>query len=271
MKFGSDFFRRYLKQAPLPLALERSLECKILSKQEFRHPVLDIGCGDGLFAHILSDEKIDLGIDPKKSELDRAKKYAIYEELIQCFGSNIPKEDRSFNTIYSNSALEHVSDLEPVLTEVHRLLSDDGGFYITVPTDLFEQYTIVNMFLTKLRLESMAKRYRILYNRFWAQYHHYPAQEWINLFEKNGFRVVQTTEYGSKKICLFNDFLVPFSILSWFTKKMFNRWTLFPAVRTLITYPISLLISRKEIEQAISVNNGGLIFFELRKKMSAGY
>ena len=270
MKFGSDFFRRYLKQAPLPLALERSLECEILSKQEFRHPVLDIGCGDGLFAHILFNEKIDLGIDPKKSELDRARKYTIYEELIQCFGSNIQKEDRSFNTIYSNSALEHISDLEPVLKEIHRLLSAEGSVYITVPTDLFEQYTIVNMFLTKLRLESMAKRYHIFYNRFWAHYHYYSAQEWINLLEKSGFRVVQTIEYGSKKICLLNDFLVPFSILSWFTKKMFNRWTLCPAIRASITYPITLLINRKETEQAISVNNGGLIFFELRKKMSAG-
>jgi len=46
---------------------------------------------------------------------------------------------------------------------------------------------------------------------------------------------------------------------------MFNRWTLFPAITVLITYPIDLLIGGEEIEQTISVNNGGLIFFELRK------
>lgn len=266
MRFGDNYFPRYLKEAPVPLALERSLECEILSRQEFKHPILDIGCGDGLFASILFNEKVDVGIDPKKSELDRARKYAIYEELIQCFGSNIPKENRYFITIYSNSALEHVNDLGPVLKEANRLLSDEGSFYITVPTDLFEQYTIVNVFLTKLRLESIAKRYRILYNGFWAQYHHYPAQEWINLFEKNGFKVVQTIEYGSKSICLFNDFLVPFSFPSWFVKKLFKRWTLFPKIRTLTTYPVKLLVSKEDIEKAIGISNGGLVFFKLQKK-----
>lgn len=266
MRFGDNFFPRYLKEAPVTLALERCLECEILSRQEFKHPVLDVGCGDGLFASILFNEKVDLGIDPKRRELDRARKYAIYEELIQCFGSDVPKEDRSFNTIYSNSALEHVKDLESVLKEAHRLLSDEGNFYVTVPTDFFEQYTIVNVILTELRLESLAKRYRILYNRFWAQYHHYPVQEWINLFEKNRFKVAQTIEYGSKSICLFNDFLAPFSIQSWFVKKVFKKWTLVPKIRTLTTYPVKLLVGKEKIEQAIGINDGGLVFFKLQKK-----
>lgn len=265
MKFGDNFFPRYLKQAPVPLAVERSLECEILSKQEFKHPVLDIGCGDGLFASILFNEKIDLGIDPKKLELDSAQKYGAYQELIQCSGDNIPKEDRSFNTILSNSALEHMLDLEPVLKEAHRLLSDDGNFYVTIPTDLFEQYTIVNVVLTKLRLVWQSKKFRIFYNRFWAQYHHYPAHEWIGLFEKNGFKIVKAIEYDNKKLCLLNDFLVPFSFLSWSTKKIFHKWVLFPSINALITYPINSLIGRKEIEQAIGIDHGGLIFFQLRK------
>jgi len=63
MKFKSDFLYNYLKQAPISLAIERSFECEILSKQKFQRPILDIGCGEGLFALILFDEKINVGID----------------------------------------------------------------------------------------------------------------------------------------------------------------------------------------------------------------
>ncbi len=69
MKFKDDFFRRYLGEAPVPLAIERSLECAILSRQRFDAPILDIGTGEGMFAYVLFDGKIDVGIDPDAREL----------------------------------------------------------------------------------------------------------------------------------------------------------------------------------------------------------
>jgi SAM-dependent methyltransferase len=265
MRFRDDFLRRYLRLAPAPLAIERSMECLILSKQEFRHPVLDIGCGDGLFAHILFDEPVDLGIDPDTRELESARKTAAYRELIKCPGDSIPKEERTFNTIFSNSALEHIPDLEPVLREARRLLADDGSFYVTLPTDLFEQYTVVNVILTILGLRSCSEKFRARYNSFWSQHHHYPRHEWTGLFERCGFRAIQTIEYGSKNICRLDDFLVPFSLPSWITKKIFHRWSVCPSVRSLCTYPIRLLVKEESLEQAIGISNGGLIFFELKK------
>lgn len=266
MRFRDNFFPNYLKHAPVPLALERSLECEILSKLEFKHPVLDIGCGDGLFAFILFDEEIDLGIDSDNRGLARAREYGIYQELIQCFGDAIPKEDKSFNTIFSNSTMEHMLNLEPVLKEAHRLLSDDGNFYITVPTDFFDKYTIVNCVLDKLGLKTLSKKYRVFFNKFWKHYHYYPVQEWINLFKKNGFKIAKTIEYGNRKTCLFDDFLVPLSVFSWLIKKISGRWTLLPQVRRAFTYPVRLLINKKAVEQAIGVSNGGLVFFNLQKK-----
>lgn len=270
MRFRTDFFPRYLIHAPVPLALERSLECQILSKQEFRRPILDIGCGDGLFASILFDEKIDLGIDPNKSELDRARQLGGYGELIQCFGETVPKQDQSFNTIITNSALEHVIDPKPVLKEAHRLLSADGILYITVPTDLFDQYTVVNVLLTKLRMHSLSKRFRRLYNKFWSQPHHYPPEEWSALFRKSGFDVIQTIQYDSRKICLFNDSLVPLSFPSWLTKRLFNRWTFASPLRAVVARAVMLVVHKQDIEAAIEIERGGLVFFKLRKIGAAG-
>lgn len=269
MRFRADFFPRYLIHAPVPLALERSLECEILSGQELRRPVLDIGCGDGLFASILFDEKIDLGIDPNKRELDRARKTGAYQELIQCFGETVPKQDQSFNTIITNSALEHVINPEPVLKEAHRLLTADGSLYITVPTDLFDQYTVVNVLLTKLRMHSLSKRFRRRYNEFWSQPYHYPPDEWASLFRKSGFDVVQTIQYDSRKICLLNDSLVPFSFFSWLTKSLFNRWTFASPLRTVVARAVMLVVHRQDIEAAIGIERGGLVFFKLRKNVNA--
>ena len=53
MRFKDNFLLNYLKKAPVPLAVERSLECEILSRQEFVRPILDIGCGEGIFASVL--------------------------------------------------------------------------------------------------------------------------------------------------------------------------------------------------------------------------
>lgn len=270
IRFRTDFLPRYLIHAPVPLALERSLECEILSRQEFRRPVLDIGCGDGLFASILFDEKIDAGIDPNKRELDRARELGAYEELIQCFGESIPKGDQSYNTITTNSALEHVVDPEPVLREAHRLLSADGSLYITVPTDLFDQYTVVNVLLTKLRMHSLSKRFRRLYNKFWSQPHHYPPDEWASLFRKSGFDVVQTIQYDSRETCLLNDSLVPFSFPSWLTKKLFNRWTFASPLRKAVAHAVMLVVHQQDIEAAIGIERGGLVFFKLRKSATTG-
>jgi SAM-dependent methyltransferase len=265
MRFKNNFFNNYLKEAPLPLALERSFECEILSKQKFIHPILDIGCGEGLFATILFNEKIDVGIDPDEKELKRAKDFNMYTELIKCFGNKIPKESCSFNTIFSNSVLEHIPDIEAVLKEAYRLLAADGNFYITVPTDRFDQYSVVNQLLKVLGLKKASLNFRKFFNSFWKHYHYYDLSGWKNLAERNGFKVVEMKEYESKSICLLNDFMTPFSVPSLIIKKIFNKWTLFPSVRTITLFPVRLFIRHSLFTRNIGIKEGGLIFIHLRK------
>lgn len=264
MKFKTDYLFNYLKVAPFPLALERNMECRILSRQNFERPILDIGCGEGLFAKILFDEKIDVGIDPNKSELNRAKQFDMYEELICCYGDNILKPDKSFNSIFSNSVLEHIPDLEPVLKEANRLLSDSGNFYVTLPTNLFDQYSVINQIFLKFGLTKSASKYRKFYNTFWRHYHFYDERGWTEIFERNGFTVLSSFRYGAKSDCVLNDFLVPFTIPAYLIKKLFNVWTLFPGIRSIIIKPLSFLLSSNRKNNDIP--DGGLIFFHLKKK-----
>ena len=105
MEFNRDFLRRYMSVAALALAFERVLECRILSFMPFERPILDFGCGEGLFAKMLFAEKVDTGIDPNPKEIERARELDIYLELIVCKDDRIPKPDGHYRTIFSNSVV----------------------------------------------------------------------------------------------------------------------------------------------------------------------
>lgn len=264
MKFKDNFFYNYLKNAPFTLAIERSTECEILSRQEFKGPVLDIGCGDGLFAFTLCNEKIDTGIDPDSEEISRAKRYNVYHELINCAGSGMPKGDASYNTVFSNSVLEHIPDVKPVLKEVNRLLMPGGSFYATVPTSFFDKYTFGSIILDFFRLKGLAERYRNLFNRFWKHYHYYEIEKWEALFAANGFKAVEKVEYCPRKTCLLESAFLPFSILNLLLKKISGKWVILPGVRMIFIYPLYLVI-KNLIKDSHHVKNGGIVFFHLTK------
>lgn len=267
MNFKRNFLLHYLSHAPIALAVERFLECEILSQCEFVHPVLDIGCGEGLFAHILFDEKIDIGIDCNQRELERAKSYDAYTQLIQVRGDNLPVEDNSINTLLSNSVLEHIPEYGPVLKEARRVLTDAGRFYLTVPTEKFDQYTMIFQLLSFLKMHRLAKKYQDFFNGFWKHFHFYDIKEWRDIFEKYGFTVCQTIEYNTKCIGVLNDFLVPFAIGGFLTKKCFNKWSFFPRVRIIYMFPFYLFF-RLVIMVTENRKNGGIVFFQLQKNTS---
>src|SRR5690349_18526514 len=101
VRFRSNFLANYAARTPLALAFERTMECRLLSEENFIRPVLDLGCGDGTFASTLFAEPIDTGIDPDERELRKAEETGAYRELIRCTGSAIPKPDASYKTIFS--------------------------------------------------------------------------------------------------------------------------------------------------------------------------
>ncbi len=254
----------YVAKAPLALAFERLMECRILSEQRFERPMLDIGCGEGLFAKILFADQIDTGIDPNPRELSRARELGAYSELIECYGDAIPKPDKSYRTILSNSVVEHIPELQPVLTEAMRLLEPGGRLYLTVPSDLFDKHTWVSQCLQLFGLKGMQQRFTVFFNRFWVHYHFYTPKRWQEIVAAAGFEVVEVRQYGPKRACLMNDFLVPFSVPEFVTKKFLNRWTLFPSLRKVVLAPVTFFGSLV-LRGADNCENGGLLFLSLRK------
>lgn len=264
IKTHPDVVSDYIAVAPLALAFERVIECRILARKLFVRPVLDIGCGEGLFAKILFAEPIDTGIDPNRRELSRAQELSSYLELIECHGDAIPKPNGSYRTILSNSVIEHIADIRPVLSEALRLLAPGGRLYLTVPSDRFDEYTWISLFLSLLGMKRLRQRFRVFFNSFWAHHHFYTPERWREIAVEAGFEVEEVQGYGPRRACLLNDFLVPFSLPEYLTKKCLNRWTLFPSLRQVVLAPIAF-IAKKILRGAERSEAGGLVFLSLRK------
>jgi len=260
----SRFFRKYWGETPFPLALERAWECRILSLQRFVRPVLDVGCGEGLFAKMLFANPIDTGIDPDPRELTRAQRFGAYKELICCSGDTIPKPDASYRTIFSNSVLEHIPDVSSVLRELYRLLAPGGQLFLTVPSHRYDQYTVVSQVLTASGLSVLAARYRRFFNRFWRHYHYYEPRGWEDLVRSAGFEVTECYTYGPKGFCVLNDSVVPLCLPGMILKRLFNRWTLFPAGRRIALGPLKSLMENL-VRKGARADDGGLVFLALRK------
>lgn len=264
LRFNNNLYADYVASTPLALAFERLVECRIYLNLPFERPILDIGCGDGIFSKVLFAEQIDTGIDPNPVEIEHARKLGGYHELLQCYGASVPKPDGTYRTIFSNSVLEHIPDLKPVLKEANRLLAPGGRFYFTVPSENFERFTTTNLLLERVGLGRLSQRYRRFFNRFWVHYHAYKVEKWIALGKEAGFEIVDAYTYNPAPLCLLNAALTPLALPNMITKKLTNRWMLFPGLRRLAAKPISKLAAPM-LRGGERAPNGGLVFVALQK------
>jgi SAM-dependent methyltransferase len=265
LRFSSNFLRRYLDIAPAAMAMERAIECEVQARNSWPSPILDIGCGDGFFARILCEDKIDTGIDPQSSEIERARESGAYHELIVCYGDKIPRPDGSYNTIVSNSVLEHIPDLVPVLKEANRLLAPEGRFYITIPSDRLERATAVARVLSAVGLSSLAAYYGKFYNRFWRHYHAYDDAGWRKLFDQADLEVIEHFAYVPRDLSTCYDLLTVAALPGFVAKKAFDRWILLPWLRPLYAGAIERAL--KACIRGLNSGDGTLLFYALKKRM----
>ncbi len=92
--------------------------------------VLDLGCGNGnsidFFREVLPDSVwtgVDIEVSPEVLTRERDD-----AEFVTFDGVHLPFTSQFFDLVYSYQVFEHVRHPEPLLTEVCRVLSDDGLF-----------------------------------------------------------------------------------------------------------------------------------------------
>ncbi|HUS94248.1 MAG TPA: methyltransferase domain-containing protein [Patescibacteria group bacterium] len=192
-----DLLWRQLKTLPAFRALLRSVEARFYQQLTLSGPILDVGCGDGHFAQMAFDSQITAGIDPWQGPLNKANDNHVYEYPIQGSGDSMPFPDGYFSNAISNSVLEHIPTIQPVLGEINRVLNEDGRLVITVPNDQFTAKLGGALFLERLCMKKLAGYYRRFFNKISRHVHTDSSEVWATRLSKSGFVVERWQNYFS--------------------------------------------------------------------------
>jgi len=226
---------RLLTKAPLHRALVRAAECRLLSEQELPRPILDVGAGDGSFAWAVFAEPPEVGIDPDSRALRDARRLGAYLSLAAGSGASLPFRDGPFASVISNSTLEHIPDLEPVIAEMSRVLAPGGTTVITAPSERFFDFTFGVRFFRFLRLGFLANLYRRWIGRVSRHYHCDPPTVWRERLAQAGLSLLEWRYYFSRASTSAADVAHYVSAPSLLTKRLLGRWVLWPGkVRLLL-------------------------------------
>ena len=212
-----EYLRRYLRIAPLCVALWRSVEARHLSSVRLNHPILDIGCGWGEFAEAYG-EKIDMGIDVAPRDLCVAAKGKMYKNLTFADARDLPFGDNSYASIISISTFEHIPNTKQLLKEMYRVLKPNGILAITMETEEVDSNTFYRPMLKRVGFSFLSKMLTNAYNSYFHR-HTLPSKEkWIKDFKDAGFKIVTVKNIISPTITKLYDFFI---ITSW-TAQLFR-------------------------------------------------
>jgi len=224
-----DFLWQNLKDLPAFRALLRAVEARLYrSLLPLDEPVLDVGCGDGHFASVAFPRPLAAGIDPATGVLGEARTRGAYGVLAQALGDALPYADGHFATVVSNSVLEHIPDVEPVLAEITRVLQPGGRLIFCVPGDRFTDMLFFTQLFRRLRLESLARGYQRYFDRISRHHHCNCPKTWQERLARAGLELADSFYYFSERANHALDLGHYLGAPSLVAKKLLGRWILAP-------------------------------------------
>jgi SAM-dependent methyltransferase len=94
---------------------------------------LDVGCGDGRLTALLAADRVTAA-DVSKRALERARARLPDAELVELEpDSPLPFGDSAFDLVLCAETLEHVRDVQLLLSEIRRVLRPGGRLAVTTP------------------------------------------------------------------------------------------------------------------------------------------
>ncbi|HEY76604.1 MAG TPA: class I SAM-dependent methyltransferase [Thermoflexia bacterium] len=226
---GEDLLWLHLRELPAFRALLRATEARFYADLPLAKPVLDLGCGDGHFGAVALPSPPEVGLDPWAAPLAEARRREAYRLLIQAGGERIPFPDGFFATVISNSVLEHIPNVEPVLAEVARVLRRGGAFYFCVPGPNFLPFLSIGRALDRIGLRSVGSLYRSFFNRI-SRHHHCDGPEvWRRRLGNAGLRLVRWWPYFSRRALTALEWGHYLGLPSLIVKRLCGRWVLCPS------------------------------------------
>lgn len=223
-----DYLTPHLGDLPYFRALLRAVEARFYEDITLPGPVLDLGCGDGHFASLAFQEPLDMGLDPWWGPIREAASRTSYKYLVCAEGDRMPYPADHFSSAVSNSVLEHISDLDPVIQETARVLKPGAPFIFCVPNHRFLDTLAVSNGLDRIKLKGLADLYRGFFNRISRHYNCDSQDTWKERLERFGFVIEDSWDYFPPEALHVLEWGHYFGVPSWVSKLIFGRWILAP-------------------------------------------
>jgi SAM-dependent methyltransferase len=237
-------FAAYFPHVPTSLAV---IECVRMKELPVIGPVLDIGCGDGLFTSLAYPEVEVWGIDVNERIAARAQASRAYSHVIckSITESSPALPAEFFATCIANSSLEHIPDLDSALATIRRAIRPGGLFYLIVPRgrDWMDTFPLRRA-MDKLRLSEAGRAYAATLDARFAHHHLYDADEWAARLHAVGFVDVESEVLGTDgSQAAFEAWLLP-SMMGYLSRRLTGRWVLAPGARSLYAWPVFQTVRR---------------------------
>jgi SAM-dependent methyltransferase len=235
-------FSAYYSFAPAALALRETIRLKAVRDLDLAEPILDVGCGDGLFARLAYPEKQIWGIDINPSEIKRAQGTDTYKTLICGNVCSVDLPRAFFGSAIANCSLEHVPDLGGALANIRTSLKPGARFALIVPTPDWTETLAVPQILTRMGLGRLARAYGEALDRVFHHVHLHDDAWWADRLRQAGFACDDTRLIMRRPASWAFDLLLPPSAVGWLVKRITGRWVIAPSLR-----PITADLARRVI------------------------
>ena len=260
---SDELLWRNLKDLPAFRGLLRAVEARFYQDIPLPEPVLDLGCGDAHFASMAFDRPLDAGVDPWTPPLREANRLrrSAYKLLAQADGGALPFKADHFASAVSNSVLEHIPALEPVLAEVARVLQPGAPFVFCCPSDYFLKFLSISGGLRRVGLGGPAAAYESFFNRISRHYHCDGPDAWRKRLEAAGFRLEKHWYYFSPGALRALEWGHYFGLPAAVAHALTGRWVL---ARSRANLALTERLVRPSYEEPLP-DKGAYLFFIARR------
>jgi 2-polyprenyl-6-hydroxyphenyl methylase / 3-demethylubiquinone-9 3-methyltransferase len=167
---------------------------------------LDIGCGGGFLAEEFGRLGLRVvGVDPSAVSIETARRHAAANGLDLDyrvgFGERLPVADDEFDLAYCCDVLEHVSELDAVISETARALKPGGLFLF----DTINRTLASKLLAIKVMQEWRLTRFTEVTVHEWAMF--IKPEELVVTFGRRGLQIGEIVGLGprsSKPVALLN-------------------------------------------------------------------
>jgi SAM-dependent methyltransferase len=234
-------FEQYFARTPTALCVKECARLTVLRRFDCPEPILDVGCGDGLFTQIAFSGREVWGIDIDASEGRHAANTAAYTQVILGDVTRARLPAGFFGSCVANCSLEHIPRISDALRNILASLRPGAEAFLFVPNKEWASHMLLPRALRALGQATLAKAVQDKVDSVFKHRHLYDQEGWTALVREAGFEVVSVEPTLSTGTTVaFELFLLP-SLLGLVNKKLTSRWTNFPGLRKLAALPMYAL------------------------------